>query len=557
MTDCNFDDPIKRRQCKINELAGFHPENESRPVFGHVKYAIPGSKQDDKRYKRKTFSPEDIFRLERFDPKALNTKFTRMTGKQVTDISPSARDHMGLVMASKIGNRYGINEAEEYFRDNFGSRFKIDRELSDEDGLVAYNPETNEARLGFRGTDPKKSMFKDMSAWAEGYLNINPSHPHFTKAEEMFNKANAKYNVKGITGYSLGGAKALHLGTKYNVNTRVFNPLVGTQIMKRAGNNTAIHKIYRTESDIATHGTLGESEVPKNVKIYTVSSEPTLHPIRPHLPHTFLHKSDPLTARPKTLQEYPELTLKDKLNPVRIKTMLTSSKIMRSIPEMGSGFLASGIVNSLDPHNKLGEQGDLLATTGINTALDASYAGLTSGIGSIIAGGSTGSILSNAGKAALASASESLPSLLSAYEAGDQTNKLMSKITSGMKNRRLAGAIDGSISGMSSVGAGMATTKGLQMAKSGIQSGIKFASKVASPIVEDATTTGTELADLGTEAALTGVSEGAADVAAADFWNPLGWAAGILALGSGIGAAVGSLSGDTHTHSTPHWQYEK
>lgn len=63
------------------------------------------------------------------------------------------------------------------------------------------------------------------------------------------------------------------------------------------------------------------------------------------------------------------------------------------------------------------------------------------------------------------------------------------------------------------------------------------------------------------EAIAGGVAEGAADVAAADWWNPVGWFAGLVAAGAGIASAVeaanegGQIDKDKKAQQAIHPQY--
>ena len=71
------------------------------------------------------------------------------------------------------------------------------------------------------------------------------------------------------------------------------------------------------------------------------------------------------------------------------------TEIAKNATSIGTGLLAGVITNAIDPNQKLGHQGDLLATAGINVALDAGVATLGTGIVSgslgagVIAGAST------------------------------------------------------------------------------------------------------------------------------------------------------------------------
>jgi len=117
------------------------------------------------------------------------------------------------------------------------------------------------------------------------------------------------------------------------------------------------------------------------------------------------------------------------------------TEIAKNVTSIGTGLLAGVITNAIDPNQKLGHQGDLLATAGINVALDAGVATIGTGIVS----GSLGAGL----VAGASTVAEGALPVLAGYEVGDTVYNAMNKATAGWKDREAAAVVSGSVSGAS------------------------------------------------------------------------------------------------------------
>ncbi len=186
-----------------------------------------------------------------------------------------------------------------------------------------------------------------------------------------------------------------------------------------------------------------------------------------------------------------------------------------------TGLAAGAIVGSLDKDGKLGHQGDLLATAGTNVVLDA---GVVGGVAAV-----SGGTLAEVGSAMAGSAAEGAAPMVAAYEAGDLTNRFMEDhVTENIKNRHVAGAIDGTATGGVAMGAALGTARA-----------ISSAAKLGSAAIRGATATA-DTADAAADAVtLSSAAESSTAIFAADTAGALGSAE----IGGNALASVGVAGG--------------
>ena len=133
----------------------------------------------------------------------------------------------------------------------------IDKELSTPDSLVIQKP-NGKVEIAYRGTQLSgKPNLEDIYTDATIAVGADRTTRQFQAAEDQIEKAINKYgkeNIDHLTGYSLGGTKALSMGQKYNIESTTFNPFIGKRLARGINNTDATHNIIRTTTDFASTG---------------------------------------------------------------------------------------------------------------------------------------------------------------------------------------------------------------------------------------------------------------------------------------------------------------
>jgi hypothetical protein len=188
-----------------------------------------------------------------------------------------------LSRASREFYEQGVGAAEQYLmqKDN---PYKIDTELSNNEALVVVNKE-GKPEMAFRGTD--KANFEDLKTDAAILFGKEADTEQFKNADDLIQKVNEKYGMlpEHYSGFSLGGAKSLHFGQKYNTPTTNFNPFMGKNLTKNIQNTSALQKVVRTVNDPASIGLALSDEATHpswRVKSILPLKKNTLNPIATH-----------------------------------------------------------------------------------------------------------------------------------------------------------------------------------------------------------------------------------------------------------------------------------
>ena len=133
----------------------------------------------------------------------------------------------------------------------------IDKELSTPESLVIKKP-NGKVEIAYRGTQlTGKPNLEDIYTDATIAVGADRTTRQFEAAEDQIQKTINKYgreNLDHLTGYSLGGTKALSMGQKFNIESTTYNPFIGERLARGINNTTVKHNILRTTTDFASTG---------------------------------------------------------------------------------------------------------------------------------------------------------------------------------------------------------------------------------------------------------------------------------------------------------------
>jgi hypothetical protein len=131
------------------------------------------------------------------------------------------------VVADAAYKFYGKGEEEAQERlDTFLEGYTIDPDSSDDHAVTVLRPD-GKAMIGFRGTDP--TNIYDLAAdalVASGYhreRNTIIPFTRFQRASDFYDVVSKKYDIKSVTGHSLGGSLADFISRNKDVDAYTFN----------------------------------------------------------------------------------------------------------------------------------------------------------------------------------------------------------------------------------------------------------------------------------------------------------------------------------------------
>ena len=215
---------------------------------------------------------------------------TRPLQPSIKDLTQPQMDKARLVKASRIAYEQNFEKAQAYL-DEQSIPYDIDAALSSKESLVLLGDEG--VKIAYRGTKIKN--LADVRADADIVAGNESSNPQFKSAERQLELVTEKYGVPNeLVGYSLGGAKAITLGTKIGINTTTFNPFLGKNLIGSASSTDATHEIFRTTEDFASLG-VGLARNPKWTVRSILPHQDKLNPIEAHELNNFTETS---TRRP-------------------------------------------------------------------------------------------------------------------------------------------------------------------------------------------------------------------------------------------------------------------
>lgn len=160
--------------------------------------------------------------------------------------------------------------------------YVLDTELSSKKDSVFINPNTHEVVISFRGTDitNMEDLYDDSQILA--MMQNENATGRFKRAEQLYERVRQKYSSEGgteikVTGHSLGGAIAMYVGEKHDIEVHAFNP--GISAMRALENhrkNTHTSYVYRTGFDPVSIGAKVNQD--PNRKIIRVKQTQTFDP---------------------------------------------------------------------------------------------------------------------------------------------------------------------------------------------------------------------------------------------------------------------------------------
>ena len=235
----------------------------------------------------------------------LGTKGLSPVKPNIDSLDLSTMNKAKMVNASNVFLESNNNEdvTNESLR---GTKFKIDKDLSTDEGLVLTDDEGN-VKISFRGTNtsfkrPIQSI-KDLVAdtkFITGTEQYGREGGELESGRKLIQSAIDKYgreNVNEILGHSLGGQKSILLGDEFNIKTTTFNPLIGYNSIKSSTTATP-HDIFRTTEDITSLGA-GFATEKKNWNVKSILPKKiSLDPRQAHKLNNFFDNEGRATESP-------------------------------------------------------------------------------------------------------------------------------------------------------------------------------------------------------------------------------------------------------------------
>ena len=154
-----------------------------------------------------------------------------------------------MTKASYINLTEGQHAAQLYTTKNIPG-YVLDTELLNEHGAVFHNPQTNDLRLAYRGTQTNFDWTTNLRL-----ATMSESDSSQIQAlEKQMELIERKYGKKPdtLSGHSKGGGQAIIMGERHGIATHTQDPFVPTRHLV---NSRAQHSIARTPTDWVSAGT--------------------------------------------------------------------------------------------------------------------------------------------------------------------------------------------------------------------------------------------------------------------------------------------------------------
>ena len=199
----------------------------------------------------------------------------------ITNLPEMPDEDVPYAVASHISYEFYFDGDPVLTQDKLTSlmdTYTLDKELSNDLGVVLKNNNDNSAILAYRGTDPNNIY--DLNADAQlatGLDNLIPFQTRLSRANDMYVATKNVYPNLELTGHSLGGYLAEHVSRTNNEKAVVFNPgltPITTALLPPVGSFKPI--VYETDNvDILSHS-IHNTSYKHDVDLRTISQRDDL-----------------------------------------------------------------------------------------------------------------------------------------------------------------------------------------------------------------------------------------------------------------------------------------
>ena len=233
---------------------------------------------------------EDATKSERHTPH-YGVRLAHPLRPTITDLSAEQITAARMVKASVIAFEQNF-EAAQGFLDQHAIPYDIDTSMSTKQALVMHSQD--DVKIAYRGT--KWERHQDVTL--DGYIAVGAEehHSEFKNAEEQLRLVTERFGPPSeLLGYSLGGAKAISLGTKLGIHTTTFNPFLGANLIQSSRTGDETHSILRTTEDPVSLG-IGIARTKKNWRVESIL--PHADKLNPAESHRLSNFTDQSARRP-------------------------------------------------------------------------------------------------------------------------------------------------------------------------------------------------------------------------------------------------------------------
>jgi hypothetical protein len=250
---------------------------------------------------------------------------TKSVKANTKEVSGATSEKATLIRAATIYAREGEAQAKGYLSQMGIENYEIMPESSSE-ALVLRNTNTGKTKVAFRGTLIPKELKEipttvgDIGTDLAIMSGYEDQTPQYKRADALVKDVKAKYDVDELIGYSLGGAKAISLGDKYNIDSNTFNPLIGRNHVT-SQETSAKHTVHRTTEDMPSLGVALLDRENVDVKSYYPYKSNMFNVKRTHDLENFMKHRGKVRSRASNVDSLTESAFRGGIRAGEIETM--------------------------------------------------------------------------------------------------------------------------------------------------------------------------------------------------------------------------------------------